>query len=145
MRRRNRRQLILALASAAGFSLGRLPMQACAQIDASWIGPAVFFNEPIFSAQPGPVNVLNQGHYWTDQPSWSAAPFPSQSGAATIGQPGTSSPVDRQARLVITLDADIALRELTLGNTSGVDITDEQPALRARLLTGDGQCRQVSG
>jgi len=124
-----RRQSVLALACVASS-----PSFVRAQVDASWVGPSVFVNEPIYSALPGPVTVLNQGYNWTDEPNWSASPFPGVNGAAAIGRPGMLDPVDRQSRLIITLDADVVLRELTFSNPGGVDITDTQPALNARLV-----------
>lgn len=111
--------------------------RAWAQVDASWIGPAAFEHEAVYGSTRGPVNVLNQGHYWSDSPTWTGQPFPSQDGAATIALAGNGAAADRQARIIITLDQTVALRELSLANSAGVDITDTQPAINASLIASE--------
>lgn len=111
--------------------------RAWAQVDASWIGPAAFEHEAVYGSTRGPVNVLNQGHSWSDSPNWTSQPFPSQDGAATIALAGNGSAADRQARIIITLDQTVALRELSLANSAGVDITDTQPAINASLMASE--------
>lgn len=114
--------------------------QAFGQVDATWVGPVAFSHDPLFASQPGPVTVLNQGHDWTDVTRWSAAAFPTAGGRAEIMQPGLGAipASDRAARLVVTLDQSITLRELEMSNPGGFDLTDTQPAANAWLLTADG-------
>ncbi|MCS7032701.1 MAG: hypothetical protein NZ561_01760, partial [Phycisphaerae bacterium] len=121
-RRCRKRMLALVVAGAVS--------PAIAQVDASWVGPSAFVHEPIFAPQPGPVSVLNQGHDWTTRRNWSTPPYPTDAGAATIPAPAG---LEALGRIILTLDTNVSLRELTLANAAGVDLTDTQPALNSTL------------
>ncbi len=129
--RRSKHPIALACLAAVACA----PDVVRAQVDASWVGPATFTDEPLIASQPGPLLVLNQGHDWSNIANWSAASFPSGGGLADIAQPGGDASVDRAARLVITLDTNIALREIRLANPGGIDVTDTQPAINASIST----------
>lgn len=126
-----RKQILLTAVSSV------MAARALAQVDASWIGPAAFEHEAVYGSARGPVNVLNQGHSWTDSPNWTSQPFPDQDGAATIALAGNGTAADRQARIIITLDQTVALREISFANSAGVDITDTQPAINASLIASE--------